>query len=166
MKMSLQRFCDGACWMLIGTVLISSAQVSAAPVDSRSHNCTFVDVVVSGRQSFGTVGPDSATGVPSGGVAAAVSSSATVRVPARIPAPSGCDLVRFSSATVGVDGPSYGHTATQAFLQMATIFDDQQQEDFNLVSIFDFILPASGLATLEERLPRVRARAGGQILGD
>ena len=76
-----------------------------------------------------------------------------------------CDLLRFSSATVGVGGPYHDRTTTQAFLQMATIFDGQQEEDFNLVSIFDFILPASGLATLEERLPRVRASAGGQILG-
>ena len=166
MKLSLLRFCDDMRWMLLGSVLISGTQASAAPVDSRSHNCTFVDVVVSGSQSYGTGGPDSATGVSSGGVAAAVSSAATVRVPARIPALSGCDLVRFSSATVGVHGPSDGHTTTQAFLQMATIFDDQHEEDFNLVSIFDFILPTSGLATLEQRLPRVRARAGGQILAN
>ncbi|MCB1705026.1 MAG: hypothetical protein KDI17_09185 [Halioglobus sp.] len=157
MKLFLQQFSNGMRLILLSSVWITGTQATAAPVDSRSHNCTFVNAVVSEAEVFGS-GTD-------GGIAIAASPASSVPIPGRAVAPSGCDLVRFSSETVAVGGSGYRGSTTQAFLQMATIFDGQQEADFDLVSIFDFLLPQSGLATLEERLPRVRAGAGGQILG-
>lgn len=111
-----------------GAVLMAGALAFAAPVDSTANNCTFVGSVVNQATRA-----DTEAGVE--------------RVPAGTATPGNCEVVHFSMQTdrasvAGVDGAN-----TQKFLWMATIFEEHDAGEFDLVSIFDIVQPTRGVAS-------------------